>query len=132
MARLGIKDAFSKYGASLRNVQWSVSAWASDGSLVVSLWEHHRRAGAPGGLEFAGNANRWRGPGNAEFRKNVLKAFEEGAIVRLVIAKTLEIERVEAGEDASKVKKEFFIREDLAGKVIEWDGENYVFRFAKT
>lgn len=132
MPTLGSKDAFAKYGATLRNVQWSVSAWAPDGSLVVSLWEHHRRMKpAPGALEFAGSASRWRGPGNSEFRQNVAKAFESQATVRLVIVRTEATARVEAGEDASRVKKDFHLKDDVVGKVIEWDGENYAFRFVK-
>ena len=132
MASLGIKEAFSQYKANLKNVQWSVSAWAPDNSLVVSLWEHHRRKGPPGTLEFSGSANRWQGHGNREFRENVAKAFEANADVRLVIVRTEEVERVEAGEDGGKIKKDFFVREDLLGKVIEWDGANYAFRFVKT
>lgn len=131
MANLGIKEAFSRYGATLRNVQWSVSAWAPDGSLVLSLWQHHTRKGIAGTLEFAGCANRWQGPGNKEFRENVAKAFGSGESVRLVIVRTDEIARVEAGEDASKIRKDFFLRDDLIGKVIEWDGENYAVRFTK-
>jgi hypothetical protein len=130
MSRLGIKDAFGRYGATLRNVQWSVSAWAPDGSLVVSLWDHHYRKGPPGCVEFAGDVNRWSGPGNAEFRRNVARAYTEQSPVRLVIVRTDEPARVEAGEDASKVQKDFRLREDLVGQVTEWDGDNYVFRFA--
>lgn len=131
MSALGIKDAFAAYGARLRNVQWSVSAWTSDGALVVSLWDHHRRKGAPGTLEFAASASRWAGPGNSEFRENVARAFESSADVRLVIVRTDEIAHIEAGGGGSKVKKEFFVREDLIGKVIEWDGEHYAFRFTR-
>ena len=132
MASIGINEAFAYYKAKLKNVQWSVSAWAPDNSLVVSLWEHHCRKGLPGTLEFSGSANRWQGNGNREFRENVAKAFESKADVRLVIVHTKEVERVEAGEDGGKVKKDFFIREDLVGKVIVWDGENYSFRFMKS
>ncbi len=131
MRTLGLRDAFMRYGAKLRNVQWSVSAWTPDGSLVVSLWEHHRRPSARGTLEFSDSLSRWRGPGNSEFRENVARAFETQAPVRLVIARTDESARVEAGEDASKVKKEFFPREDLVGRVVEWDGERYAVRFTK-
>ncbi|HQS98802.1 MAG TPA: hypothetical protein PL023_00735 [Thiobacillus sp.] len=131
MTTLGIKDAFLRYDATLRNVQWSVSAWATDGSLVVSLWDHHTRKGSAGTLEFADSANRWHGPGNKEFRENVAKAYESSAPVRLVIARTEEIAHVEAGEDASKIKKIFSVRQDLVGKVIEWDGSNYAFRFTR-
>ena len=41
MASLGFAEAFAKYGARLKNVNWSVCALASDGSLAVSLWQHH-------------------------------------------------------------------------------------------
>lgn len=131
MASLGIKDAFAQYKANLKSVQWSVSAWVPDKSLVASLWEHHRRKSLPGTLEFAWSANRWQGHGNREFRENVAMAFESKADVRLVIVHTEEIERVEAGEDGEKIKKDFFVREDLMGTVIEWDSANYAFRFVK-
>jgi len=116
MVGLGIKEAFARYGACLRNVQWSVSAWAPDGSLVVSLWEHHRREGLRGTLEFAASANRWKGPGNTEFRNSVAKAFECGARVLLMIVHAEEVARVEAGEDGSKIKKLFLFATTLSVK----------------
>lgn len=131
MARLGLKDAFARYGATLVNVQWSVSAWAPDGSLVVSLWAHHSRPGPNRTLEFADRLSRWSGPGNAEFRRNVERAHREQTDVRLVIARTEEVGHVEGGHDASKVKKEFVVRDDVIGKVVDFDGENYVYRFEK-
>lgn len=131
MASLGIKDAFARYSAKLHNVQWSVSAWAPDGSLIVSLWEHHRRPSKPGTLEFAESANRWKGPGNNEFRENLSKAFKINANVRLVIVRTEEKFRVENGEDASSISKTYALREDLIGKLIEWNGEMYAFSFTK-
>lgn len=57
--------------------------------------------------------------------------WESGSKVYLVIVRTEDVARVEAGEDASKVKKSFSVRQDLVGKAIEWDGENYAFRFTK-
>ena len=49
-----------------------------------------------------------------------------------MIVRTDETARVDAGDDASQIKnKEFFLRDDLIGKVIEWDGDNYAFRFTK-
>jgi hypothetical protein len=89
MATLGIKDAFARYDAKLKNVQWSVSAWAPDGALVVSMWAHHqRKPSPPDTLVFEGSVSRWRGPGNTEFRENIDKAFRNGSVVRLVIART--------------------------------------------
>jgi len=134
MARLGISDAFAKYGAVLRNPQWSVSAWAPDGSLVISLWQHHHRKGAPGTIEFTDSLDRWAGPGNAEARKNIAHAFAKKSKVLLVIVKAVKREdqaKVEAGEDASNIPKEFFAREDLIGEVTELNGPVYVFRFQR-
>lgn len=132
MSGLGLKAAFARYGAALRNVQWSVSAWNDNGELVASLWDHHTRRSPPATLEFADSADRWSGPGNKEFRENLDRAFREKSPVRLVIARTTEVARVEAGEDASKIKKEFHPREELVGKVIEWDGTHYAIRFIRS
>lgn len=131
MARLGIQEAFARYGAKLHNVQWSVSAWAPDGSLVVSLWAHHYRKGPSGSAEYADSLDRWEGPGNREFRENVARAFAEGRMVRLVVASTVETEHVQSGRDASKIKKDFDPKEDLVGEVAELNGDRYVFRFRR-
>lgn len=132
MATHCIKEAFGRYGAKLKNVQWSVSAWAPDGTLVVSMWEYHRRKRTPVEvLVFEGSADRWSGPGNTEFRTNIEKAFTIGADIRLVISQTNEVAHIEAGHDASKVKKEFFIKEEVIGKVTEWDKTNYAITFLK-
>jgi hypothetical protein len=131
MSRLGLVESFAKYGATLRNPQWSVSAWTPSGELVVSLWQHHYRKGPAGSMEFIGSVDRWQGPGNTEFRENIAKALASGAPVRLVIASTLETAKVEAGDDASALRKDFDCRQELVGQVIEFDGHDYVFRFAK-
>ncbi len=81
-------------------------------------------------MEFADSLNRWSGHGNDEFRRNLAQAFLTKAKVRLVIVKTTEANRVQAGEDASEIKnKDFFIRDDLIGEVAELNGNDYVFRF---
>jgi hypothetical protein len=131
MSKLGITEAFAKYGAKLNNPQWSVSAWAVDGSLVVSLWDHHCRKGRPGTMEFSDSMSRWSGHGNTEFKRNVVDAFQKRSRVRLVIAKTSETTYVDSGKGASLVKKEFFTREDLIGEVAELNGDNFVFCFRK-
>jgi hypothetical protein len=129
MTRHGFREVFSRYGATLRNVQWSVCAWAPDGSLVVSVWSHHYRKGPGKSAEYVGSVSRWSGPGNREFRENVALAFKSRCVVRLVIAKTDDVAHVEAGRNAGILKKEFEARDDLIGEVAEYDGENYVFRF---
>lgn len=131
MSKIGITEAFSKYGAKLTNPNWSVSAWASDGSLVVSLWDHHYKKSKPGTMEFDASMDRWTGHGNTEFRRNVAEAFAKKSPIYLVIAKTLETSHVEAGRDASLIKKEFYPREELIGEIAEIVGDRVVFSFRK-
>lgn len=83
-------------------------------------------------MEFADSLDRWSGPGNREFRANVAKASAEQSDVRLVVVRTKESIRVQAGDDASKLEKEFFVRDDLVGRVIELRGDHYVVSFRKT
>lgn len=72
-----------------------------------------------------------QGAGKNEFVENVDRAFREKRPIRLVIVTTPHPERVEAGEDASKIPKTFDPRENVVGEVVEWDGENYVIRFKR-
>lgn len=130
--KIGISEAFRKYGATLKNVNWSVSSWVNDETLIVSLWNHHHLKGrGPNVLAFGDRFDRWSGLGNAEFRRNVTRAYESDAVVRLVIARTLEPNRVQNGEDGSKIPKTFSVRQDLLGSVVEIDGENYVIEFRR-
>ena len=130
--KIGIAEAFRTYSATLNNVNWSVSAWNEKGELIVSLWAHHQLKDAPAGtLTFGDRFDRWSGHGNKEFRANVARAFETGAPVRLVLARTLEPERVQAGEDASNIQKTFGMRRDLVGRVTHADENNYVIEFRK-
>ena len=130
--KIGISEAFRRYGATLKNVNWSVSSWADDETLVVSLWDHHYlKDHGPGVLAFGDRFDRWSGPGNSEFRANVTRAFESQATVRLVLARALEPDRVQRGEDGSKIPKTFAVRADLIGRVTEIAGEAYVIEFQR-
>ena len=131
MSRLGITEAFAKYGAILHNPQWSVSAWTPDGVLVVSLWKHHGHPGPPGTMEFRDSLARWGGPGNTEFRRNVGQAFLAKLPLKLVVSETEDTAHVQGGADAGRVRKEYFVREDLVGEVASLDGDDVVFRFRR-
>jgi hypothetical protein len=131
MARLSLTESFARYGATLKNPMWSVSAWASNGDLVVSQWAHHYRKGPDNSAEYWGRTTRWEGPGKNEFKANLERAKTVESRVRLVIVSTKDIQRVEAGEDASKLKKEFDARSELVGEVVELDGDDYVIRFRR-
>ena len=132
MTKLKMTEAFGRYGATLKNRMWSVSAWTPDDELVLSMWAHHHRKGAePGTVEYAAATSRWEGPGKKEFVENVDRAYAEKRKIRLVIATTKDVGTIERGEDASKVDKDFDVRADLIGEVAFWDGEQYVVRFRR-
>ena len=129
--RLGMRDSFARYGATLKNVMWSVSAWTPEDELVLSLWAHHYRKGPDGSSEYVGKTSRWAGAGKNEFVENVNRAFRERKPVRLVIVSTPYPERIEAGEDAGTIPKTFDARENVIGDIVEWDGEKYLIRFKR-
>ncbi len=126
---MGIKDCFAKYGAELKNVNWSVSAENHKGELVVSLWKHFFTPAVKGKTKYIDKVSRWSGHGNAEFRGRIQKAYESDQIVRVVIARTDDEEAVLRGEDASKLKNRFHVREDWIGKILNWDGDNFEIEF---
>jgi hypothetical protein len=49
----------------------------------------------------------------------------------MVVATTSETETVDAGRDASKLKKTFHVRKDLVGVVTTFDGDNFVITFRR-
>ena len=51
--------------------------------------------------------------------------------VHLVIARTSDEAAVDRGEDASKLSNTFAVRDDLVGKVSEFDGDSFVIEFRK-
>jgi hypothetical protein len=131
MANLSLTESFARYGATLKNPMWSVSAWTPDGELVVSQWAHHYRKGPENSAEYWGQTSRWDGPGKNEFKSNLERARAQGSRVRLVVVSTKEVARVEDGEDASKLKKEFDVRPELVGQVVQLNGDDYVIRFRR-
>ena len=132
MAKLGFAEAFAKYDAKLKNVNWSVCAEAPDGSLVVSLWQHHFGKATNGALVCKDTCGRWSGPGNNEFRAALAKAFASKQAVRAIIATSSNPQLIQSGVDTSTVPKKFDVRKDLVGEVIEFNGEAYAIRFTKT
>jgi hypothetical protein len=133
MADLRFVDAFAQFGAKPANAMWAVSAFAADGALVISCWAHYFRPGADGALEYCDRLSRWGGnaPGNNLLRDHLVTAFSEQRPVRMVVATTSETETVDAGRDASKLKKTFHVRKDLVGVVTTFDGDNFVITFRR-
>lgn len=130
MASLGFAEAFAKYGAKLKNVNWSVCAEAKDGSLAVSVWQHHITKEGDA-LVCRDTMERWSGQGKNELRERLQIAKQTNQPISLVIASTPHPERIDAGGDASKVPKTFAVRKDLVGQVVELEGERFSIRITK-
>jgi hypothetical protein len=129
--KMKISEAFAKYGASLKNVNWSVSAENESGELVLSLWQHYFQPEGSA-IKYVDHVSRWSGHGNTELRTKIDKAFQVNQAVRCVIAKTNNEKAVDRGEDASQFKNTFHVKEDWFGKVTLWDGDNFVIKFVNT
>lgn len=130
MGSLGYAEAFAKYGARLKNVNWSVCAEGRDDSLVVSLWQHHFRKEGDA-LVCRDTMARWSGAGKNELRERLANAFRTKQKIRVVMAVTPHPELVDQGGDASDIPKTFHLREDLVGWVTELDGECFAIRFSR-
>ena len=132
MPSLTLTAAFNRFGAKLVNPQWAVSAMNKDGELVVSCWTHHLKA-RDGTLRYEDRLSRWDGnkAGNNLLREHLNAAVDGGIDVRLVTARTDKTELVDSGEDASQVEKSFGVRDDVIGKVILFDGDEFVIEFVR-
>ena len=133
MADLGFVEAFAKFRAKPINAMWAVSAIAEDGALVLSCWSHYFKSGGKGLLVYGDRLSRWSGNalGNALIRDHLLDAFRERCLVRMVVATATDTNSVVHGHDASAVKKTFHVREDVVGKVVSYDGDNYLIEFRR-
>ncbi len=135
MYDMSFTEAFAKYGASLANPQWAFSAIAQDGSLVISCWQHKFTRPEQGMLRYTDCLSRWKRlstSGKKLFIEHLRKAHDEKLAVRLVIVSTEDTAKVDSGEDASRLRKSFHIREDFVGQVVSFDGDAYVIDFKKS
>lgn len=132
MASLGFVEAFKKFGAKPDNQMWACSAIADDGALVISCWSHYFRK-ADGALHYVDSLSRWTGNerGNKLLKSHLEKAKAEDIPVRMVVATAQDPRLVETVDDASTIKKTFHVREDLVGRLLSFDGDNFIVEFKK-
>jgi hypothetical protein len=98
--------------------------------MVISCWAHKLKL-ANRVLTYTDRLSRWHlnAPGKNLLTEHLRKAHDEDLDVRLVIVKTNHPEVVERGEEAASLKKEFYIKENVVGKVTVFDGDNFVIEF---
>jgi hypothetical protein len=131
MGVLTLTDAFAKYGAELDS-KYAFSAIADDGSLVISCWQHKFTIPRKGVLRYTDQLSRWQqplSPGRELFASHIRKAHSESLPVRLVIVSTRDTASVDAGDDATKLKKAFDIRMGYLGAIASFDGDLYTIDF---
>jgi hypothetical protein len=130
-------EAFSEYGAKLTNRLWSVSAFGTDGSLVVSLWQDHiKRCVQPGMLEYSDNLSTWLGneSGRKEFKNHLYQVQAKAISIRLVIAHPLtpdDAKLVGMVADETKIKKIYSVRKEFIGILDFFDGDRLHIVFRK-
>ncbi len=133
MGELKFTEAFEKYGAKLANPQWAFSAIASDGSLVLSCWQHKITI-KQGLWYYSDKLSRFPdGSPGRNLLESHLKLAQKGKLpIRLIIATTTDTDVVDAGGDASKLAKTFHLREDYIGHVVSFDGDAYHMEFKRS
>lgn len=129
----GFVEAFATFNAKPTNAMWACSAISADGVLVVSCWSHLFQKGGPGALHYVDRLSRWTGNvrGNNLMREHLEKAKAEGLTIRMVVATAKDPSQVEKVGDASTIKKTFHAKEDLIGRLLSFDGDNFVIEFRK-
>lgn len=136
MGKLGYEQAFRRYKAKLRNVQWSVCAETPEGELVISCWQHRLKMPERNGKwVYTDHLSRWSGSGNRELSEKLAIAYKVQQPIKLIIAVPKdgdEEKKVEDGVDGSTIKKDFFVRPEVTGKLVTFDGENFVIEFQKS
>ena len=95
------------------------------------MWSHYLGKKTGDSITYVDQLSRWSGPGNNELRRALDKAKISDQVIRAVIARTDDPGTVDAGQDASKVKKTFFVREHWYGKLLVWDGDNFEIEFTR-
>ncbi|TXS92760.1 hypothetical protein FV139_12350 [Parahaliea maris] len=124
-----ISEAFAKFGAIQKNVQWSVSAVSESNELVVSLWNQFFEKRSKDTMTYIDKVSRWSGAGNNEFTAYLEKAFRDGLPVRAIIAKSKQPEVIAAGGAASNLGNTFHPKTDWIGEITEWDGDKFEIEF---
>ena len=133
MKKLTLTKAFAQFGAELKNPRWQCSAFATDGSLVVSCWSYALLPGKDGHMRYEYSRSQW-GEGNPIGRRflweHLRTAFDGKRPVRLVVAtldKREDLNRITT--DASPFPKTFSTEPSLMGRVVELDDERFAIEF---
>ena len=126
-------ESFRKFGATLRNKQWSVSAFNGQGEMITSCWTHMLKKSGDC-LIYTDTFSRWSGnvAGKNELRRNIQTCLDEDRKVRIIFCRVVDpkdTKIVDNQGDCSGVKKTFTPRPDLIGDVVHLDKDRFIFHF---
>lgn len=133
----GYVDAFARHGATLRNVQGSFSARANDGSIVLSCWIDFfvpsKKHGISGVMRYCDALSRvsHNTAGSSELRAFLNQARAAGTPIKLIVARPGDSSVLNSGKSASHPGNRYRARTDVAGVLVEFDGDRYVIDFRK-
>lgn len=124
-----LSSAFAHFGAEPRNIQSSVSAYTPEGVLVISLWQQYFSRSDLGPV-YIDRLSRWPDRiGNKWLQQDLEQAKQINAPIRAIIVIASDPALVDAGGDASKMKKEFFIPRWESGLLSKYDGDEFEIQF---
>jgi hypothetical protein len=128
MVNLKLGEAFAKYGATPANRLHSLSAMASDGSLVLGCSAARFLHPSPGVLRYENtlSSDPDRAREAAALGEHLTLARGGNLPVRMIVI--VDKPRPE-GEGTGR---EIHIRTDLVGKVMKFDGVHYIVEFVRS
>ena len=124
MTSLSLVDAFARFGAKPTHRLRGLSAIADDGALVLSCLAQQFRRPGPGVLRYEDSLSRDSSvnSGNALLSEHLAMARDGELPVRMVVI---------AAAGAGKSGRIIHVRDDLVGKVTEFDGDHFIVDFTR-
>ena len=126
---MGISAEFARFGATLVNVQWAVSALTKT-ELVASFWQHKLKVEGSR-LVYRDYLSRWRGNGSRLLGEHLMIAMSEERPVRMVMARTDNPRSIEAGSSGTKARNVFKARPEWIGRITAFGGDHFTVEFDK-
>lgn len=125
---MGIEREFGRYGATLVNRAWAVSALTDEPhQLVVSIWQHNIDA-TDGRWVYDDSLARWQGSGKNLLKEHLTAAFRDVLPLRAIVATQHNRAEVLANPD-KQPRNTFQARFDWVGRVERLDGDRFVLVF---
>jgi hypothetical protein len=124
MNQLLYREAFARYQATPVK-RSSLSALAQDGALVISCWNFGVTSHGDA-MQYRDSFSQWEegnAPAGALLREHLNAAVRDNLAVRLIVA--------HPATKGTRVAKYFHVRPDVVGRVVSFDGDEFVLEFVR-